>query len=66
MIEMRWIKTDPMSTKVLQYRQKVDKTIYALAATNALSAECINNGHKNWQWSEWCEVPTVYVNCKSQ
>lgn len=65
MIEMRWIKTNPMGNKVLQYRQKVDQTIYALAATNALSAECINNGRKNWQWSEWCDVPTVYVNCES-
>lgn len=63
MIEMRWQETlakdGTVAKTVLQYRQQVDKTSYALAATNALSAQCINNGQKNWQWSEWQVVPTV-------
>ena len=58
MIEMRWY-VPVEGEKRLQYRQKVDKTIYANAATNALSREWINNGHRNMEWSEWRDVPLV-------
>jgi hypothetical protein len=58
MIEMRWL-VPVEGEKRLQYRQQVDKTIYANAANNALSREWINNGHRNMEWSEWCDVPLV-------
>jgi hypothetical protein len=56
MIEMRWL-VPVEGEKRLQYRQKIDKTVYANAATNALSREWINNGHGNMEWSEWRDVP---------
>lgn len=68
MIEMRWknimSKVEhngirPVVKVVLQYRQMIDKTIYAHAETNALSREWINNGHKHTAWSDWQDVPTV-------
>lgn len=66
MIEMRWQETlapdGTVGEPVLQYRQLVDKTVYAHAATNALSAQCINNGQKYMQWSEWQTVPTAPIN----
>lgn len=63
MVEMRWLEIttegSTVAKTVLQYRQQVDQTVYALAATNALSAQAINNGYRNMQWSEWREVPTI-------
>jgi hypothetical protein len=58
MIEMRWY-VPVEGEKRLQYRQQVDKTIYANAANNALSREWVNNGHRNMEWSEWYDVPLV-------
>ncbi len=64
MIEMRWLTRDstldisedhiPCYTKerVLQYRQKVDMTIYAGLGPFPDSA-------RNMQWSEWQDVPEV-------
>jgi len=49
MIEMRWL-VPVEGEKRLQYRQQVDKTIYAHAVTNL---------HRNMQWSEWRDVPLV-------
>jgi hypothetical protein len=49
MIEMRWY-VPVEGEKRLQYRQQVDKTIYAHAVTNL---------HRNMQWSEWRDVPLV-------
>ena len=49
MIEMRWYV--PVSgDKVLQYRQKVDTTVYAGTGPFPDSA-------KNMQWSSWKDVP---------
>lgn len=49
MIEMRWYV--PVSgEKVLQYRQKVDVTVYAGMGPFPDSA-------KNMQWSKWIDVP---------
>ncbi len=51
MIEMRWYV--PVSgEKVLQYRQKVDVTVYAGLGSFPDSA-------RNMQWSEWQDVPEV-------
>ena len=51
MIEMRWYV--PVSgEKVLQYRQKVDVTVYAGLGPYPDSA-------KNMQWSKWFDVPLV-------
>jgi hypothetical protein len=58
MMEMRWL-TKTTGDRVLQYRQMVDKTVYAHANTSALSREWINNGHRNMQWSEWVDVREV-------
>ena len=58
MIEMRWL-VPVEGEKQLQYRQMMDTTIYANAATNALSREWINNGNRNMEWSEWRDVPLV-------
>ncbi len=49
MIEMRWL-VPVVGEKVLQYRQKVDMTIYAGMGPFPDSA-------KNMQWSEWRTVP---------
>jgi hypothetical protein len=63
MIEMRWFTrthpTWPGTQKVLQYRQKVDMTIYAGMGPFPDSA-------RNMQWSEWRDVPEVVerdMNC---
>jgi hypothetical protein len=49
MIEMRWLI--PVSgEKVLQYRQKIDTTVYAGSGPFHESA-------KNMQWSHWRDVP---------
>ena len=58
MIEMRWY-VPVEGEKVLQYRQMVDKTIYAHAATNALSRDFIAQGHRHMEWSEWRDVPVI-------
>jgi hypothetical protein len=58
MIEMRWL-VPVEGEKRLQYRQMMDTTIYANAATNALSREWINTGNRNMEWSEWRDVPLV-------
>lgn len=49
MIEMRWY-VPVVGEKVLQYRQKVDVTVYAGLGPFPDSA-------KNMQWSEWKTVP---------
>jgi hypothetical protein len=49
MIEMRWL-VPVVGEKVLQYRQKVDTTVYAGLGPFSDSA-------KNMQWSEWRTVP---------
>lgn len=67
MIEMRWLtrKTGEQvlnkygffqdgEMTVLQYRQKVDNTIRA----GLWSSEDIIKT-ANYQWSDWCDVPTV-------
>lgn len=67
-VQMRWLERRVVgavagrveeSERVLQYRQMEDKTVYALAATNALSRQALNQGHRNLQWSEWMDVPLV-------
>jgi hypothetical protein len=72
MIEMRWLKvyskvvdfdgSKKLLKTTLQYRQMVDKTIYAHAETNALSKQVIDNGWRNMQWSDWIDVPDVDQN----
>ncbi len=64
MIEMRWLTRDSTvdisedhipcyaKERVLQYRQKVDMTIYAGLGPFPDSA-------RNMQWSEWRDVPEV-------
>jgi hypothetical protein len=49
MIEMRWY-VSVVGEKVLQYRQKVDTTIYAGLGPFPDSA-------KNMQWGKWQDVP---------
>jgi hypothetical protein len=49
MIEMRWY-VPVTGEKVLQYRQKVDATVYAGIGPFPDSA-------KNMQWSKWTDVP---------
>lgn len=51
MIEMRWY-VPATGDKVLQYRQKVDVTVYAGLGPFPDSA-------KNIQWSAWRDVPEV-------
>lgn len=51
MIEMRWF-VPVEGEKVLQYRQKVDTTVYAGNGPFPDSA-------KNMQWSQWKNVPLV-------
>lgn len=49
MIEMRWL-VPVEGEKRLQYRQKVDVTVYAGLGPFPDSA-------RNMQWSEWRDVP---------
>lgn len=49
MVEMRWY-VPVTGEKVLQYRQKVDVTVYAGLGPFPDSA-------KNMQWSPWKDVP---------
>ena len=49
MIEMRWL-VPVEGEKRLQYRQKIDVTMYAGLGPFPDSA-------KNMQWSEWRDVP---------
>jgi hypothetical protein len=51
MIEMRWL-VPVNGAKVLQYRQKIDTTVYAGIGPFPDSA-------KNMQWSQWQDVPLV-------
>jgi len=51
MIELRWM-VPVEGEKVLQYRQKVDTTVYAGTGPFPDSA-------RNMQWSEWKNVPEV-------
>ena len=49
MIEMRWL-VPVVGEKVLQYRQKIDTTVYAGIGPFPDSA-------RNMQWSTWKDVP---------
>jgi hypothetical protein len=51
MIEMRWL-VPVDGAKILQYRQKIDTTVYAGTGPFSDSA-------KNMQWSQWQDVPLV-------
>lgn len=60
MIELRWKEilskveyngSRPIVKTVLQYRQKVDKTIYAGFPPP--------NSNANLEWSDWRDVPTI-------
>lgn len=60
MIELRWLEilskiehngTRPVIKTVLQYRQKVDNTIYAGSPPA--------NYSPTLEWSDWLDVPTV-------
>ena len=51
MIEMRWL-VPVDGAKILQYRQKIDTTVYAGIGPFSGSA-------KNMQWSQWQDVPLV-------
>lgn len=50
MIELRWLHEH--DCKILQYRQKIDTTVYAGLGPFPDSA-------KNMQWSDWVTVPEV-------
>ncbi len=52
MIELRWLVNNDNSRR-LQYRQKVDTTVYAGLGP-------FPDGWKNMQWSDWSDVPEVY------
>lgn len=57
MIELRWYVNSDRDgpEKVLQYRQKVDKTVYAgLSAYPGLTSP---NSDANLEWSNWRDVP---------
>lgn len=52
MIELRWLVNNDNSRR-LQYRQKVDTTVYAGLGP-------FPESWKNMQWSQWADVPEVY------
>ena len=51
MIELRWY-VPVTGEKRLQYRQKMDVTVYAGLGP-------FPDGAKNMQWSQWRDVPSV-------
>lgn len=53
MIELRWLVNNDNSRR-LQYRQKVDTTVYAGLGP-------FPDGMKNMQWSSWTDVPEVQI-----
>ena len=54
MIEIRWLVRAGWDgpERILQFRQKIDMTVYA---GNGPFADSL----KNMQWSEWKDVPVV-------